>query len=248
MSNKNNSKKDKPKKDTSPFVYQRDKLRDGLTIKDLEWTEKQKSFIELAADKNIKLIMVKGPAGCSKTVLSTYCALKLLSEKKVSDITYIRSAVESSDASIGFLPGSAEEKMAFYNRPFMDKLDELLPRCEVDKIMKEERVITFPINFCRGLNWNTKAIIVDEAQNSSLKEIVTILTRIGKFSKCFVLADPDQADLPYGKQGGFDKLFNLFSDEDSKNNGIATFEFDEDDIMRSELVKFLTKKLKTLKT
>ena len=69
MSNKNNSKKDKPKKDTSPFVYQRDKLRDGLTIKDLEWTEKQKSFIELAADKNIKLIMVKGPAGCSKTVL-----------------------------------------------------------------------------------------------------------------------------------------------------------------------------------
>lgn len=91
MSNKNNSKKDKPKKDTSPFVYQRDKLRDGLTIKDLEWTEKQKSFIELASDKNIKLIMVKGPAGCSKTVLSTYCALKLLSEKKcLILLTFVR--------------------------------------------------------------------------------------------------------------------------------------------------------------
>ena len=61
------------------------------------------------------------------------------SEKKVSDITYIRSAVESSDASIGFLPGSADEKMAFYNLPFMDKLDELLPRCEVEKIIKEAK-------------------------------------------------------------------------------------------------------------
>ena len=244
---KKQDEKDKPKKDSSPIVYQRDKLRDGLSIKELEWTDKQKAFIELATSKDIKLVLVKGPAGCSKTVLSTYCALKMLSDKKVSDITYIRSAVESSDASIGFLPGSADEKMAFYNLPFMDKLDELLPRCEVEKIIKEERVITFPINFCRGLNWNTKAIIVDEAQNSSMKEIVTILTRIGKFSKCFVLADPDQADLPTSRQGGFEKLFDLFSDEDSRSNGIATFEFNEEDIMRSELVKFLTKKLKAMK-
>lgn len=243
MSKKNKAIKNK---DNSPIVPQRDKLRDGLTIKELNWTEKQKIFIEKALDKNVKLMLVKGPAGCSKTVLATYCALKMLSQKRVSDITYIRSAVESSDASIGFLPGTAEEKMAFYNLPFMDKLDELLPRGDLEKIIKEGRVITFPINFCRGLNWNTKAIIVDEAQNSSLKEIITILTRIGQFSKCFVLADPDQADIGVNKRGGFESLFKLFSDEESQNNGIATFEFTEDDIMRSELVKFLTKKLKAL--
>jgi phosphate starvation-inducible protein PhoH len=247
MSKKNRRQDEKPTTDTSPKIFQRDKIKDGLSIKELNWTEKQKSFIEQVSNKDVKLVMVKGPAGCSKTLLSTYCALRLLSEKKVSDITYIRSAVESSDASIGFLPGTADEKMAFYNLPFMDKLDELLPRGEVDKIIKDQRILTFPINFCRGLNWNTKAILLDECQNSSLKEIVTVLTRIGKFSKCFVLADPDQADLSYGKQGGFEKLYDLFSDEDSKNNGIITFEFNEDDIMRSELVKFLTKKLKTIK-
>lgn len=244
---KKNRKVDESTPDTSPRVLQRDKIKEGLNIKELNWTEKQKQFIELTSNKDVKLVLVKGPAGCSKTVLATYCALKLLSEKKVSDITYIRSAVESSDASIGFLPGTAEEKMAFYNLPFMDKLDELLPRCEVEKIMKEQRVITFPINFCRGLNWNAKAIILDETQNSSMKEIVTVLTRVGKFSKCFVLADPDQADIPNNKRGGFEKLYELFSDEDSKNNGIVTFEFSEEDVMRSELVKFLTKKLKGLK-
>jgi len=238
--------KNNTSKDNSPIVHQRDKLKDGLMIRELNWTEKQKAFIDLALNKDIKLILIKGPAGCSKTLLSTYCALKLISEKKVSDITYIRSAVESSDASIGFLPGTAEEKMAFYNLPFIDKLDELLHKSDVDRLQKENRVITFPINFCRGLNWNTKAIIVDEAQNSSMKEIITILTRIGKFSKCFVLADPDQADLPNGKRGGFEKLYRLFSDKESAENGIATFEFGEEDVMRSELVRFLTKKLKTM--
>lgn len=57
----------------------------------------------------------------------------------------------------------------------MDKLDELLPRGDLEKIIKEGRVITFPINFCRGLNWNTKAIIVDEAQNSSSKKLLQSL-------------------------------------------------------------------------
>lgn len=232
--------------DKSPVIPQRDKIKDGFFIRDLNWTPKQKEFIQLASDKNVKLIFVKGPAGCAKTLLATYCSLKLLADKKVSDITYIRSAVESSDASLGFLPGTAEEKMAFYNLPFLDKLDELMNRSDVDKIQKENRVTMFPINFCRGLNWNAKAIIVDETQNSSFKEIVTVLTRIGKFSKCFVLADPAQADLPGRKQGGFDSLYNLFCDEQSKENGIMTFEFDDEDVMRSELVKFLTKKLKTL--
>lgn len=74
MSKKNKAIKNK---DNSPIVPQRDKLRDGLTIKELNWTEKQKLFIEKALDKNVKLMLVKGPAGCSKTVLATYCALKI---------------------------------------------------------------------------------------------------------------------------------------------------------------------------
>jgi phosphate starvation-inducible protein PhoH len=96
------------------------------------------------------------------------------------------------------------------------------------------------------MSWNAKAIIVDEVQNSSQKEIITVLTRLGKFSKCFVLADPAQTDLPQGRGGAFEKMYNLFSDQDSMNNGIKTFQFTEEDIMRSELVRFLVKKFKEL--
>ena len=83
-------------------------------------------------------------------------------------------------------------------------------------------------------------------RSCTMKEIVTLMTRVGQFSKCFILADPDQTDLPTGKSGGFDKLKTIFNDDESRANGIYSFEFTEEDIKRSELVKFMVKKLKHL--
>ena len=234
-------------KDTSPKIHQRDKIKDLLNIRELKWTPKQKEFIELSLQKETKIMMVNGPAGSSKSILATYCALKLLNEKRISDIVYIRSAVESSDSKLGYLPGDVDQKLHVYNLPFLEKLDELLPRCEVDKLEKDHRVSTYPVNYSRGMSWNAKCVIFDEAQNSTQKEIITVLTRLGQFSKCFVLADPNQTDLPIGKGGAFERMFDLFSDEESFNNGVKSFQFTEDDIMRSELVKFLVKKFKNLK-
>lgn len=229
-------------KDTSPHVHQRGKLKIELSIRDLDWTDNQKTLIELAMAKGVKVVFITGPAGTSKTLLAAYCALHLLNDKKISDIIYLRSAVESSDAKLGFLPGTADDKLSFYNLPFWDKLDELLPKGQIDALKKEERVHCFPINYIRGLSWNAKAIILDEAQNSSQREIITALTRLGEFTHLFVLADPFQSDLQHGR-GGFSKLIETFNDDDSLENGIVTFAFNEDDVMRSAIVKFIVKKL-----
>jgi phosphate starvation-inducible protein PhoH len=168
--------------------------------------------------------------------------------KVISDIMYLRSAVESSEAKLGFLPGSAEDKLRFYNLPFLDKLDELLATTRAEKLEAEGRISMFPVNFARGLHWDAKCIILDEAQNSTAKEITTVLTRMGKHSKCFVLADPMQTDLRHQDQrGAFESMVKTFADQESQEMGIHTFTFDEDDIMRSELVKYLTKKLRSQK-
>ena len=80
-------------------ALQREPLRprDRFHIEDFNWTETQRDFIRIALSKESKILFGKGPAGSSKTLLSVYCALHLLSEGKVSEIVYIRSAVESSD-------------------------------------------------------------------------------------------------------------------------------------------------------
>ncbi len=222
--------------------FQKDLLKSTLNIKDFKWTERQEDFIKLSLLDDTKVVFVKGPAGSSKTLLSVYAALRLLSKKQASDIAYVRSAVESSDAKLGYLPGSADDKLQFYNLPFLDKLNELLSPPQIKKLEKEERISMFPVNFARGMTWSGKVVIFDEAQNSSIKEVITVLTRLGKGSRCFVLADPMQTDLHRGR-GGFEQLYDVFSDEESAKMGIHTFEFSEDDIMRSVLVRFLIKKI-----
>ena len=220
-------------------------LKRAIKLNQLPWTEKQKEFFKIALHPSTKIVFVNGPAGTAKTLLSTYCSLQLLNMKVTDSIMYLRSAVESSDKSLGFLPGTAEEKLRFYNLPFLDKLDELLLETKAEKLEEQNRISMFPVNFARGMNWKDKCIILDEAQNSTMKEIITVLTRMGEGSRCFILADPMQTDLKQeDKAHGFEKICKALSDEESVQNGIYTFNFDEEDVMRSELVKFIVSKLK----
>jgi phosphate starvation-inducible protein PhoH len=75
-----------------------------------------------------------------------------------------------------------------------------------------------------------------------MKELTTLITRIGEYSKIIVAGDFEQSDI--NGKSGFIKMLNLFDDEQSRQNGIYTFRFTEEDIMRSELVKFIVKKLR----
>jgi len=229
-------------KDTSPIIPQRNKIKNILSVHQRNLNEKQKQFLELALSKETKIIFVSGPAGTSKTYMAVYAALTLLNQRRVSDLIYIRSPVESSEAKLGFLPGEAEDKMAPYLAPLIDKLAELLPRGDIDSLRKEERIISIPVGFLRGLNWNAKVIITDEAQNMTFKEIFTLITRMGEFSKMFILGDPEQSDI--NGKSGFIKMSSYFDDEESKANGIHVFRFTDNDIVRSGLVRFIIKKIK----
>ncbi len=232
------------RKDTSPKVHQNTKIKDSIQIKSVELTEKQKELIDILTNKNTKLVFISGPAGTSKTYTSVLAGLNLINDKRVSEIIYVRSAVESSDSKLGFLPGEMDEKMSPYVQPLIDKLEELLPRNDIEKLKKEERIHGFPINFLRGLNWNAKVIVADEAQNMTKKELITLITRVGEFSKLYVCGDPDQSDI--NGKSGFSTVMNIFDDEESRQNGIFIYKFDEQDIVRSGLVKYILKKLKKL--
>jgi phosphate starvation-inducible PhoH-like protein len=230
-------------KDTSPKVHQREKIDYTLNLRGLEWTEKQKAFINLATDKDTKIIFLSGPAGTSKSILAVYSALELLNQKRVSDIIYVRTIVESAMQSMGTLPGDADQKLQFFVSVLNDKLEELLPAGDIKRLHTDERVKGMPVNYLRGASYNAKVVIVDEAQNANFSELLTSLTRIGKFTKYFILGDPMQTDLKHKEQSGFRAMFDLFNDQDSQDQGIYCVEFTKDDIMRSEILKFIIDKV-----
>lgn len=231
--------KDKPRKK----VNQNGKIHFELRIKDLPWTEKQKKLIETALDKKTRVIFLKGKAGTSKTILATYSALHLLNSKRISEIIFVRAPVESSDSKLGHLPGDVDDKIRYYNLPFVDKLEELLNAGDIHLLHDNKRVMGFPINFARGMHWAAKVVIVDEAQNLTKNELKTLLTRLGEFTRMFILADPEQSDLPSQKQGGFEYYQEMFNDNESRENGIYSFEFGVEDIMRSELLRYIISKM-----
>jgi phosphate starvation-inducible PhoH-like protein len=233
--------------DNSPYVFQKEKISYELQIKDLPWTDKQKEIINTFLDKKTKVLLLKGPAGTSKTTLAMYCGLTLLNKKRVSDLVLVRSAVESSDSKLGFLPGDIMDKFNVYLTPFHDKFSELLNKAQVDKLQKDNRITICPINFARGLHFSAKFVCADEIQNFSKREIHTIMSRIGEFSKVFLCGDPEQSDLPAGKSG-FNKVYDLFNNEEGREHGIFCMELTEEDIVRSELCKYITHKFKELQT
>jgi phosphate starvation-inducible PhoH-like protein len=237
----------KKKPDNSPQVYQKEKINWELKIRELPWTAKQKELIKLAADKDSKIIFLKGPAGTSKTTVAVRAGLELLNLKKVSDIVFIRAAVESGDSKLGMLPGDVDHKVGEYMTPFDDKLEELLSKGDVSKLKADKRLIFKPVNFCRGASWTAKYIIIDEAQNMTLNEIQTLMTRMGMFSKMILCADPAQSDLPLNKQGGFETAAFLFNSAEAHAQGIHSYEFTESDIVRSPLCRFIVETFDTYK-
>jgi phosphate starvation-inducible PhoH-like protein len=236
----------KNKKDTSIYTFKDgQKLGFDLNIREnIPFTDKQKEFFELFGDKKTKLILLRGPAGTSKTLISVYAALHLLNERKMDKILYVRSAVESADTKLLALPGSIEDKMAPFFAPLKEKLEELLPENQIKALLNGGFVEGTPISYLRGRSFGSnKVIIGDEIQSLTYREIISLLTRISEFSKMILIFDPKQSDLPEGKMGAINKIWDAFSDQESFENGIRTFSFGPEDIVRSELVKFIVKKL-----
>ena len=239
------SKKNKRRiEDKSPVVPQRDKIEGALDVRELQWTENQKKFIEILLNKDTKIVFCKGPAGTAKSLLSVYAALKALNDKKIGEIFYIRNPVESSTHNLGFLKGDLHSKLDPYLQPLMDKLHELLPKNQVERLLKEERVKGLPVGFLRGLSINASYIICDEAQNLSIHDLLLITTRMGKFSKLILIGDIRQSDI---KNSGFERVYNLFDDAESSEKGIIAFKFGSEDIMRNNILSYIIEKFELLK-
>ena len=177
--------------------------------------------------------------------MSLYGCLRLMAEDTEKELLYVRSIAESADKGLGSLPGDMAEKFNPFLMPLYDKLEEIVFEGDTAFLKQKGRISAVPINFLRGANWNNKLIVADEAQNFTFKELTTLITRLGEDSKLIICGDFMQSDIN-GKTG-FGEMFDLFCDESSVENGIHSFKFTCNDIVRSKILKFIISKLETHK-
>ncbi len=213
-------------------------------LKKIDFSEKQQELLKLIFDRDTKIVFINGPAGTSKTFMAIYGALQLFNMNNNYSISYVRTIIESADRGMGALPGSVDEKFCPFMMPLNDKLYELIPISTAKNLVDKGVITAMPINYLRGASLNDQIVIADEAQNFSLKELVTLITRIGENTKMFICGDTMQSDI--NGKSGLAPIKALFDEENSKRQGIHTFDFDHKDIKRSEILKYIVKKLEEL--
>lgn len=218
-------------------------LKQNIAVNSLRLTERQKRFLSIAFRDDTKIMFIAGPAGSTKTYMAVYSALRLLSAFDDLDLMYVRTVIESAEKGLGALPGDIDEKFNPYMAPLEDKLFEMLPKNNTTKkeLLDSGRISAMPINYIRGSSWKDKIVVADEAQNFTYKELTTLITRIGENCKLFVCGDFMQSDI--NGKSGFAPMFDLFNDPQSVEMGIHAFKFGKEDILRSEILKYIISKL-----
>tara|TARA_E500000081_G_scaffold143605_1_gene163529 strand:+ start:506 stop:1222 length:717 start_codon:yes stop_codon:yes gene_type:complete len=218
-------------------------LKQNIAVNSLKLTERQKCFLSIAFKEKTKIMFIAGPAGSTKTYMAVYSALRLLSAFEELDLMYVRTVIESAEKGLGALPGDIDEKFNPYMAPLEDKLFEMLPKNNTTKkeLLENGRVSAMPINYLRGSSWRDKVVIADEAQNFTYKELTTLITRIGDNCKLFICGDFMQSDI--NGKSGFAPMFDLFNDKESEEEGIYSFKFGKEDILRSSILKYIISKL-----
>lgn len=211
----------------------------------------------MAPASEIPLVILKGPAGCAKTFLSIAAGLDASYHQgyykgdNSYDKVMITRSNTLSDADLGFLPGTLEEKMGPLVAPFMDNLESLLKmdsdesmeniKMQIQDLFDDGIVEICSIAYMRGRSITDAFLIVDEAQNVSVNQILEIISRAGNNCKIVIAGDPDQIDNPK-----LDKINNglVFAAEKMKGSDLcAQITFTQEETVRSPLATEAAKRL-----
>jgi phosphate starvation-inducible PhoH-like protein len=172
-----------------------------------------------------------GPAGTGKTYLAVVMAVAALRNKQISRIILTRPAVEAGER-LGFLPGDMQEKVDPYLRPLYDALEDIFGTETYQRLVAKGTIEIAPLAYMRGRTLEDAFIILDEAQNTTTKQMKMFLTRLGIGSKMVVTGDMSQIDLPHGTASGLREAVEALSEV----RDVAISVFDGTDIIRHEVV------------
>lgn len=173
-----------------------------------------------------------GPAGTGKTFLAVAVAVGALKNRMVEKIILCRPAVEAGE-SLGFLPGDLRDKVDPYFRPLYDALHETLGFEKLVKFQENGIVEVAPLAYMRGRTLANAYIILDEAQNTTTRQMKMLLTRLGINSKVVITGDITQIDLPKKQQSGLRQVESILKGIEGVNFIYLT----DRDVVRHKLVR-----------
>jgi phosphate starvation-inducible PhoH-like protein len=194
MSNQEKESKQQQKK-----VF-KNEIKYQITLND-----EQKEAKRLIIDNQI--VIVTGRAGCGKSLVSAQTALDFVFKKEYDNIFVTRAAVEVGH-SLGFLPGSLNEKFDPYLEAFQENLIKCYDKVKIEQLINDEKIKALPVQFIRGKTVDD-VLVVEEAQNLTKAEMLAIITRLGKNGRIIINGDLEQTDIRNSGDNGLRYIIEL---------------------------------------
>ena len=209
-------------------------------------SEKQKEYTQDIEDNEISICT--GPAGTGKSTLAILKSLDLLwcEDNEFNCLVLVKPVVEAGE-SLGFLPGEKEDKLYPYLYSSLYVVEKFLGEKVCSQLIAAGYIKFQALAYMRGINYDNTVIFLEEAQNTTIHQMKTILTRIGSHAKLIISGDLEQSDryteAQVHKSGLFEatKILN-------KIDGIGIFEFDIDDVVRNPLIGKILDRFNKYKT
>ena len=221
------------KKETVDYNSNKTKKKTNITKAEIEesgveLTPKQHELYK--SIRNNIFTIAQGPAGTSKTFTTCYTSLCLLADKKIEKII-ITKPIQESGENLGFLPGDVEEKTAPYMRSYVSNFEKIIGKRNVEFLRASGEIVVEPLAYMRGVTYDDSIMLLDEAQNATMKQLVLWITRLGKNSKAVLMGDVSQYDIRK-RDSKFLKFIEMVQDVESVN----TFQFGTEDIVRNKFL------------
>lgn len=198
----------------------------------IELTPKQAELVKTI--KQNTLTIVQGPAGSAKTFVACYTALQMLANKEVDKIIITKPIVDAGE-SIGFLPGTQDEKTQPYMKSYISTFEKILGRFLTEALIHNGFIEVNLLAYMRGDTFDNCAMILDEAQNTIMSQLMLWVTRCGKNTTAIVCGDVSQYDIKRKDAKILD-----FIDLCEGMKGVASFKFEREDIVRNPFLIELT--------
>lgn len=195
-------------------------------------TDLQKPIINLHREHDM-VILLASP-GNGKDFMQIYRAMSGLINREFTEVIFMRTVMEATSSKIGYLKGSEDDKVKEYLEIFYDQMKGMLKPHVFERLKSKVR-FEYP-GFARGKTFggNHKGnvcVVLTEAQNCELRELILISTRMAEGSKLYINSDPHQSDI--GNKSGILDFVSIVKDI----NGVHVEELGEEFQMRGRLVQ-----------
>lgn len=212
----------------------------------IQLTEKQNNLYK--GIRNNTLTICQGPAGTAKTFVACYAALALLADKKIEKIILTKPIQESGE-NLGFLPGTMQEKTDPFMQSYFSNFKKIIGNQTFEFLKSTGEIVVEPLAYMRGTTYDDAIMLLDEAQNCTMHQLMLWVTRLGKNSKAMMMGDISQYDIKKKDSKFLDFITIITGEYNFKEDDVAdiktyktqlgdvcSHKFETEDIVRNKFL------------